>query len=84
MMPLQTQIKHSVLAAKNQVLTVEYLSEKYNQSEKKIIELAQENKDLTVSNGVVMAKREKAFVAACAGAGAVTLLAVLILPGLIG
>ncbi|MGG3624377.1 hypothetical protein ABES25_12550 [Bacillus gobiensis] len=84
MMPLQMQIKHSVLASKNQVLTVEYLSKKYDVAAEYIVALAEKNKDLTVSNGVVLAKREKALTAAFAGAGAVALLAILILPGLIG
>lgn len=84
MMPLHIEIKHSVLATKGQVLTVKYLSEKYNLPDKKIVESARKNKELTVVNGVVMAKREKALTAALAGASAVALLAILILPGLVG
>ncbi|MBP1082300.1 hypothetical protein JOC74_002803 [Bacillus capparidis] len=37
-----------------------------------------------MTNGVVMAKREKALIAVFTGAGAVALLAILILPGLFG
>ncbi|MGG3642014.1 hypothetical protein ABES38_11650 [Bacillus gobiensis] len=85
MMPLQIQIKHSVLAAKNQVLTVGYLSKKYNVQEEYIVALAERNKDLVVSNGVVMAKREKALAAAFAGGGGVLLFGiVVVLPGWIG
>ncbi|MGG3625511.1 hypothetical protein ABES25_18390 [Bacillus gobiensis] len=84
-MPLQTQIKHSVLAAPNQVLTVEYLSKKYNVQEEYIVALAERNKDLVVTNGVVMAKREKALAAAFAGAAVVLLIGiVVVLPGLTG
>ncbi|MGG3572846.1 hypothetical protein ABES80_10225 [Bacillus gobiensis] len=85
MMPLQTQIKHSVLAAKNQVLTVDYLSKKYKVSGEYIVALAVRNKDLIVTNGVVMAKREKALTAAFAGAGVVLLFGIVVmLPGWIG
>ncbi|MGG3571070.1 hypothetical protein ABES80_01020 [Bacillus gobiensis] len=85
MMPLQMQIKHSVLAANNQVLTVEYLSKKYNVSAEYIVALAEKNKDLAVANEVVMVKREKALTAAFAGAGVVLLFGIVVLlPGLVG
>ncbi|ALC81748.1 MULTISPECIES: hypothetical protein [Bacillus] len=84
-MSLQTQILHSVLASKNQVLTVDYLAKKYKVPAEYIVALAERNKDFVVTNGVVMAKREKALTAAFAGAGVVLLFGIVVLlPGLIG
>ncbi|ALC80427.1 hypothetical protein [Bacillus gobiensis] len=60
------------------------MSKKYKVPAEYVVALAERNKDLVVTNDVVMAKREKTLTAACAGAGAVALLAVLILPGLVG
>ncbi|ALC82164.1 MULTISPECIES: hypothetical protein [Bacillus] len=68
-MPKHIEILHTVLATKNKVITVQELSEIYGEHPEDIAALAERNKDLVVTNGVVMAKREKALIAAFVGAG---------------
>ncbi|MGG3662075.1 hypothetical protein [Bacillus gobiensis] len=84
-MPKHIEILHTVLATKNQAITVKELSERYGEHPEDIAALAERNKDLRVSNGVVMAKREKALAAAFTGAAVVLLIGiVVVLPGLTG
>jgi hypothetical protein len=84
-MPKHIEILHTVLATKNQAITVQELSERYGEHPEDIAALAERNKDLVVTNGVVMTKREKALTAAFAGAGVVLFFGIVVmLPGLIG